>query len=119
MRTRDLGRVFGFIGAGLFVVGALLTFVYGVASAVVTHDFRTGTEATVHAVEEFVVGILVVFFSILGGRGPGDYRMAAGIILIVLALVAWFVSGVAGGVLGILGALFSLIGGILFLVDRA
>ncbi|HKS59865.1 MAG TPA: hypothetical protein VJS68_03705 [Thermoplasmata archaeon] len=119
MKPRELGRVFGLIGAGLLILAAALTFITGVVDLFVNGNVRAGANVTGIAVEELVVGVLVVFFSILGGRTQRDYTLASGVILVVLAIAGALFLGLRGDVLAVLGILFALLGGVLLLVDRA
>lgn len=118
MRPRSLGRFFGLVAAGLLVVAALVTAVIGVTSFLLTHNTRAGINETSRAVIEFVVGMLVLFFSLVGGRLIPSYTLAAGVVLVVLALVGWLLLGFGGDLLSLFGALFALIAGILLIVDR-
>jgi chromate transport protein ChrA len=63
-----------------------------------------------------VVGIVIGMFAVIGRSRRNDRTMAAGVVLVVLAVVGWFGLGFAGGVLELLAALFALIAGVLYLL---
>jgi hypothetical protein len=119
VKPRSLGRLFGLVGGGLIVLAGLITLILGVVDAVLTQNPRLGLSLTGAAIEEFVVGALILFFALLGGGFQKEYTLASGVILVVLAIVGALVLGFRGDVVAILGALFALLGGILLLVDRA
>ncbi|HTZ61107.1 MAG TPA: hypothetical protein VMC82_00435 [Thermoplasmata archaeon] len=112
---RRLGLIFGVVSAVLLVVDAVLRFLVGIIF------FATGREIAAlgsanSAVIFLVLGLVIGFFAFLGrSRGP-DRSLAAGVILIVLALVGWLALGFGGSLLAILAAVFALVAGILFLV---
>jgi uncharacterized membrane protein len=69
------------------------------------------------AVIFLVLGLVIGFFAVLGQSRAADRSLAAGVVLIVLAIVGWLALGFAGSLLAILAAVFTLIAGILFLVS--
>jgi len=60
----------------------------------------------------------VGLFSVYGRSRTADRSLAAGVILVVIALLGWLALGLTAGLAGLLGTLLVLIGGILFLVAR-
>jgi len=112
---RRLALVFGVVGAVLLVLDALLRFLFGVVLLVSGHT-HAGAGSVGGAVIFLVVGLLIGFFALLGRARSQDRSLAAGIILIVLALVGWLALGFGGSLLAILAVVFTLIAGILFLV---
>lgn len=112
---RRLGLIFGVIAAVLLIVDATLRFLVGVVFLATGHGLEAHTSVA-EAVILLVVGLLIGFFAILGRSRDTDRGLAAGAILIVLALIGWLALGFESSVLAILAAVFALIAGILFLV---
>jgi len=113
--TRGIAFLFALLAALLFVVAGVVDFV----GAFLFLAFGSGGHAFgawYHSVIFVVVGVLVGAFAIFGHSGDRERTLAAGVILVVLAVVGWLALGFGGDLLGVLGALFSLIAGILFLV---
>jgi len=112
---RRLGMVFGLLAAGLLVLDSLLGFVFGVAH-LVTGRAHAAVGSVGGAVIFLVVGLVIGLFAVMGRSRGSDRSLAAGIVLIVLALVGWLALGFGGSILAILAGVFALIAGILFLV---
>jgi len=113
---RGLALIFGILGALILVVGGVIDFVGGfvfLALGLGGHALGAWYRSVVYV----VVGLLMGFFAILGRRGERDRAVAAGVVLVVLAVVGWFGLGFGGEVLALLAALFGLISGILYLVS--
>lgn len=117
MRPDRLGFFFGIFAGVLLFLGALVSFIYGIAT-LVTSGYSTHllVNTTSQIVLSVVIGLLFVFFAALASRRQRDYALAGGIVLILLAVGTWYVLGL--GLLDALAGLFGLIGGILFLVVR-
>lgn len=112
-----LAMVFGLLGALLLVLEGLIDLIAGAVLIALGHGLA-GLGTWQHAVVVLVVGVIVGLFTAYGRASTGDRALAAGVILVVIALVGWLAFGLAGGILGILGSLFVLIAGILFLVGH-
>lgn len=116
MPPKSAGRLVGVLGGALLLLAGFLTFVIGIAGALVYHSPREGLDASALAVEEAVVGILMVIFAGLGGSRPREYALVSGILLIVLAVVSYLLFGGAAQLLVVLGALLALVAGVLLIV---
>jgi hypothetical protein len=112
---RRLGLTFGVIAAALLVVDAFLRLLFGVVLLASGHA-HAAAGSVGGAVIFLVVGLLIGLFAVLGRTRDSERSLAAGVILIVLALVGWLALGFGGSLLAILAAVFALIAGILFLV---
>jgi hypothetical protein len=113
---RAIGAVFGLVGAGLLVLDGLVDLIRGVVYLAIgrgTHAFGPFDQALLFV----VVGLVVAFFSILGGLRRDDRGLVAGAVLVVIALAGWLVLGFGSGVLALLGSIFVLIAGVVFLVS--
>ena len=112
---RRLAMIFGVLAAVLLVLASLVRFLVGVAFLATGHQFAAlgaGGEAVIF----LVLALLIGFFALFGRSRTPDRSVAAGVILVVLAIVGWLALGFAGSLLAILAAVFTLISGILFLV---
>jgi len=114
MRTRSLARTLGILGAILILLGSLFTLVFGLATAALHESFEQGIGASALAIEQGVVGFILLFFATISGSRQSEFAVAGGVILLVESLVALIVLG--GGVLVVIGLILTLIAGILFLV---
>lgn len=117
MQPDRLGFLFGVFAGILLFVAALVTFVGGLAQ-LVTGGFSTRVvvDTTSQIILEVVIGLLFAFFAAVAARRQGDFTLAGGIILVILAVGTWYVLGIH--LFEALAGLFGLIGGILFLVAR-
>jgi hypothetical protein len=116
MAARGLATGLGLIGAILVLLGSVVTFIVGAVFATVDHSFLQGVGSTVLALEQFVVGVLLlVFLGLTRSRGQ-DMHLAGAAILIVLSLVGLVILG--GGFLVVIGLILTLIAGILFVIPR-
>lgn len=114
MRSNSLARTLGFLGGILVLLGSVVTFFSGVIFAAIDRSLREGIGQTGVAIEQFVVGLLLLLFVALAGHRATDYRVAGGVILVVLSIV--ILVFLTGGVLVLIGAILTLIAGILFLL---
>jgi hypothetical protein len=112
---RPLGLLFGVLGSVLLVLDGIFDLFKG-AFFLAVHRPGASFSAFDQSIIFIVVGLIAGFFAILGRSRWGEGSLAAGLILVVLAVVGWLVLGLASGVLAILAALCLLIGGILYLV---
>ena len=112
---RRLALIFGVLAAVLLVLDAVLRFFLGVV-LLASGRAHAAVGSVGGAVVFLVVGLIVGFFAVLGRTRDADRSLAAGLVLIVLALVGWLALGFGGSLLAILAAIFALISGILFLV---
>ena len=112
---RRLGFVFGALGSVLIILAGLLRAIGGAFQLAFGYDLRAlGTWGD--AAVLIVVGLITGFFSLYGRSAGKDQGLAAGVILIVIAVIGWFALGLGSGIIALLGSLLVLIGGILFLV---
>ncbi|MGA8710313.1 MAG: hypothetical protein WB786_03670 [Thermoplasmata archaeon] len=113
---RNLGFLFGALGAVFLVAAGVVDFLGGfvfLAFGLGGHAIGAWDRSLVNV----VVGVIVGLFTFVGRSGGKDRAVTAGVILVVLAIVGWLGLGLAGGVLELLGALFALIAGILYLLS--
>jgi hypothetical protein len=114
--NRRIAFILGILAALLLLISAFLHFVVGVG-LLVTGAGRPGLGSLGASIVEVVVALLFGFFSVLG-RSPGNDRsLAAGLVLIVLAVVGWAALGFGGELLALLAAVLALVAGVLFLVS--
>lgn len=114
-RDRDLAFLFGVLAAVLLLVEGVIDFFGGF----VLLAFGSGVHALGawdRSVIDVVVGLVVGLFAFLGRSGTSDRTLAAGVVLVVLAIVGWFGLGFSNGVLALVAALFSLTAGVLYVV---
>ena len=113
-----MGLLFGLLGGTLLIVDGILDLVSGVVFLALGRGLRA-VDSWDQAVIFIVVGLLIAFFAVLGRSSRSTERpVAAGAVLVVLAVVGWFVLGFSNGVLALIASVFVLVGGILFLVSR-
>jgi hypothetical protein len=112
---RGIAFVLGIVAAVLLLISALLHFVVGVA-LLVTGAAHSGVGSIGSSVVDVVVALLIGFFAFLGRARGSDRSVAAGVVLIVLAVVGWAALGFGGDLLALLAAVLALVAGILFLV---
>jgi hypothetical protein len=70
------------------------------------------------AIVLLVLGFLAALFAYLGSHGWRDRPLASGIVLLVIALLGWFLVGPGAGLLVLVGGIFVFLAGILYLVAR-
>jgi hypothetical protein len=116
VRTHGLARMFGFLGGILVLIGSVVTFFFNIAYAAIDRSFREGLAGTATALEQFIFAILILFFVALSGSRSSEFRMAGGVVLIVVSLVGIILIG--SGVLVLIGFVLALIAGVLFVVPR-
>ena len=112
---RRLGLVFGLRGSLLIILDGLLRAIGGALLLVFGHG-RSALGTWDQAFVLVAVGLIAGFLSLYGRSGVRDRGLAAGVALIVLAVLGWFALGLGNELLALLGAALVLIGGILFLV---
>jgi hypothetical protein len=112
---RRIAFIFGILGAALLGVEALVALIEGVVYFAIRH-VPHGFGSLEQAVLLLVMALLVGFFASVGSLRGGDRTLAAGVVLIVLAVVGWAVLGFGGAVLSLVGSILVLISGIVFLV---
>ncbi|MCI4348515.1 MAG: hypothetical protein L3J97_07870 [Thermoplasmata archaeon] len=117
MEPDRLGFLFGVFAGILLFIDALVIGVSGLASLLL-RGFSTNVflDATSQLILSGILGLLFIFFALLGSRRQGDWSLAGGVILVVLSVGTWYVLGFH--LLATLAGLFGLIGGILFIVAR-
>lgn len=112
---RRLGFYFGLLAAVLLALAAILRFVLGVVVLATGHGIAAIGPFGSSLI--FVVAALLIgFFSFVGRRPDADRSLAAGVVLIVIAVLGWLVLGFSGSVLAILAGVLAIVGGILFLL---
>ena len=115
-RDRNLGFLFGALGAVLLVIAGIIDFFGGfVLLALGLGGHAIG--AWDRSFLDVVLGVIIGFFAFVGRAGGNDRTLTAGVLLVVVAVVGWLGLGLAGGILELLAALFALIGGILYLLS--
>jgi hypothetical protein len=114
---RRIATIFGLLGALLLVLEGLIELVTGAFLLAVGRGWAA-FGAWEHAVLVLVVGVIVGLFAAYGRSRAADRSLAAGIVLVVIALVGWLALGLTAGLAGVLGTLLVLISGILFLIVR-
>lgn len=112
---RAVGAVCGFLGAALLILDGLLDLVRGVIYLAIGRGLRAFGPFD-QALVFIVIGGVVAVFTALGGVRRQSRAVAAGAVLVVVALAGWLVLGFGTGVLALLGSIFILIAGIVFLV---
>jgi hypothetical protein len=113
--NRGLAFLFGILAAIVLILVGIVDFVGGfvfLALGSGSHALGAWSRSVVYV----IVGLIFGLFAFIGHSGGDDRRIAAGVILVVLAVVGWFGLGFAGDLLALLAALFALISGILYLV---
>jgi hypothetical protein len=118
LTERRLGWAFGLVGGVLIVVGALVSAFVG-SFDLAMGRFAGALGAGSEAVLLFAVGALALFFAYLAHRPWSDRPLIAGILLVVIAVIGWGVTGLGGNVVALLGALFVFLAGLLFLLQPA
>lgn len=112
---RGFAFLFGVLGALVLVLAGIVDFVGGfVFLAIGAGGHALG--AWGRSVVEVVVGLIVGAFALVGRSGEHDRGLAAGVVLVVIAIVGWFGLGFGGELLALLAVLFVLISGILYLI---
>jgi hypothetical protein len=112
---RGIAFVLGILAAILLLVAALLHFLVGVA-LLFTGASHSAAGSLGSSVIEVVIALLIGFFAVIGRRGR-DRTVAAGVVLVVLAIVGWLALGFGGDLLALLAAVLALLSGVLFLVS--
>ena len=109
---RRLGMIFGLLGGLLIFLDGVLR---GFAGAVLLAIGRNGAAlgAWAHGLLLLVGGLLVAFFAFYGRRGNRDRSLAAGVVLIVLPVLGWFVLGFGSGIQSLVGAVLAFMDGLL------
>lgn len=113
-----VGFGLGLLGGILIALGGLVSLAIGTADLVMGRSIgalAAGSEGVVL----LVVGGLAVFFAWLGRRAWSARPLASGILLVVVAVLAWAVVGVEGNLLALVGSLFVVLAGVLFLLEPA
>lgn len=112
---RRIGLIFGAVATALLLIDALLRFAFGFLYLVRGRELAA-VGSTGSAVIFLIIGLVIGFFAVLGRSRGQDRSLAAGIVLIVLALLGLLALGFTGSILALLAAVFTLIAGVLFLV---
>jgi hypothetical protein len=115
MNERSIAFIFGALAGVLLLVGALLSLVVGIALGASGHGFG----GVVFGVLEGVMGLVTLFFAFVAAAPRTNLEFGAGIVLIVLALLDYFLLGFGRSVLAIVAVIFTLIAGIFYLLSAA
>lgn len=118
LTEQRVGYGLGLVGGLLVAVGGLVSLIVGAADLVLGRPFD-GLGAASEAVVLFVVGGLAVFFTWLGRHDWSSRPLASGVLLVVLAFLAWVVVGVGANLLALVGSLFVVLAGVLYLLEPA
>ena len=113
-----VGYGLGLVGGALIALGGLLSLAIGTADLVRGRSLGALNAAS-EAVVLFVVGGLAVFFAWLGHRAWSARPLASGVLLVVVAILAWAVVGVGANLLALVGSLFVVLAGVLYLLEPA
>jgi hypothetical protein len=112
---RRIAFILGVLGAVLLLLAAVLHFAVGVG-LLITGATRSATGSLGSSVVEVVVALLIGFFAFLGRARGSDRNIAAGIVLVVLAVVGWAALGFGADLLALLASILTLLSGVLFLL---
>lgn len=118
LTEQRVGYGFGLIGGLLIAIGGLVSLAVGAADLVVGRSMGALNSAS-EGVVLLVVGGLAVFFAWLGHRAWSSRPLASGVLLVVLAVLAWAVVGVGANLLALVGSLFVILAGVLYLLEPA
>ena len=115
---RAMAYLFGLIGGLLIGLGGLFAMSIGLAELVVGH--LTGAAAGIsEAIILFVVGALILVFAHMGEHAWRDRPSTSGVLLVILAVVAWSGLGLGSNVIVLVGGLFAVLAGVLYLIEPA
>jgi hypothetical protein len=112
---RKLGYAFGLLGGGLTALAGLVSLVVGAVDLAMGRMFGA-MDAGTAGIALLVVGGLALLFAYLAYRDWSDRPIVAGVLLVVLAAIAWGLLGLGGSFLALLGGIFVFLAGVLFLV---
>jgi len=115
---RTMGHLFGLLGGLLILVGGLVAAIFGFANLALGRTLGAAGSLS-EAVVLFVVGALVLLFAQLGEHGWKERPVAAGVMLVILAVVGWAVMGTGANVLALIGGILALLAGVLYLIEPA
>jgi hypothetical protein len=115
---RAMGHLFGLVGGLLILTGGLVAVVFGLVDLALGQVIGAAG-ALGGAVVLFVVGALVLLFAHLGEHGWKDRPVAAGVLLVILAVVGWAALGVGANLLALVGGILTLLAGVLYLIEPA
>lgn len=118
LTERKLGWGFGLLGAALMAVAGILSLAFAafdVAAGRTTGAMNSGTEALLL----LVIAGLALLFAYLGHGTWSGQPLASGVLLVVIAALAWGVLGLGANVVALIGALFVFLAGVLYLVGPA
>jgi len=116
LTERWIAHLFGLIGGALVIVGGLVTAAFGFGSLLLGHAFG-GLATLGEAIVLVVVGGLILLFAYLGEHEWSARPVASGVLLVLLALIAWAVLGLGPSILALLGGIFALLAGALYLIE--
>jgi hypothetical protein len=115
---RAMGHLFGLVGGLLILVGGLVAAVFGIVDLALGRTIGAAG-ALGGAFVLFVVGALVLLFAHMGEHSWKDRPVAAGVLLVILAVVGWAALGLGTNLLALVGGIFALLAGVLYLIEPA
>lgn len=115
---QTLGRLFGILGGGLLLLGGLVALLLGTVDLAMGHAYSAVLAGSAGVVL-IVMGALALVFSHLAKHSWANRPAVSGIILMVVALVAWVSLAAGSNLIAVLGAIFVFLAGVLYLVTPA
>ncbi len=112
---RGLGFLFGVLGGILVVVQGLIDLVRSAFYLAVGHPF-VGLGWLGATVVLVILGLVFIAFAAYGASRTTDRALAAGVVLLVIALLGLVLLGFGNGIIGLLGTVFVIIAGLLYIV---
>jgi hypothetical protein len=118
LTERRLGWGFGLLGAVLIGVGGLVALIASAAD-LVTSRMPGAAFLGATALVLLVLAGLAFVFAYLGYHTWSDRPLVSGVLLVVIAAVAWAALGFGANVFAVIGALFVFLAGVLYIVGPA
>jgi hypothetical protein len=115
---RALGFGFGVLGGLLIALAAFIGLLIG-GFDLAMGRLPAAVDAESEALVLAVLGGLGMLFAFLGHRPWADRPVTSGVLLLLIAVLAWATVGPAESVLALVGILFVLLAGVLYLIPPA
>lgn len=109
---------FGLLGGVLLLVGALFALVLGAAFLVGGHVLGAAG-LWMQTLLLVVFGLLALFFTRLGFGGWSGHPLSAGVMLLVVAMLAAITIGFGVNIVAAIGVVFVALAGILYVLEPA